>query len=106
MEIRVTERPDLAPFLDRLADAAGKSIMPHFRAAASVEDKGKGRFDPVTIADRAAEEAMRALINAEFPAHGIVGEEFGSERAEVCRAADAHELTCRAGEDSIPGGAG
>jgi myo-inositol-1(or 4)-monophosphatase len=79
----VTELPELAAFLDRLADAAGKSIMPHFRAAASVEDKGGGRFDPVTIADRAAEEAMRALINAELPDHGIIGEEFGSERADA-----------------------
>ena len=41
---------------------------------------------PVTIADRNAEAAMRRLIEARYPAHGIVGEEFGSLRpdAEWC----------------------
>ena len=79
----MTDLLTLPAFMSRLADAASDSIMPHFRAAASVEDKGAGRFDPVTIADRAAEEAMRTLINAAYPHHGIVGEEFGSERADA-----------------------
>ncbi len=57
--------------------------MPHFRAPLAVTDKGGGRFDPVTVADRAAEQAMRALINATFPEHGIVGEEYGAERADA-----------------------
>jgi myo-inositol-1(or 4)-monophosphatase len=83
LEIPVTDLRDLPPFLDRLADAAANAIMPHFRAAAPVEDKGKGRFDPVTIADRAAEEAMRELIGTEYPAHGIIGEEFGSEHPDA-----------------------
>ena len=38
---------------------------------------------PVTIADREAEAAMRALIAARFPAHGIVGEEYGREREDA-----------------------
>src|SRR5690606_38071826 len=40
-------------------------------------------FDPVTAADRAAEQAMRALIREKFPAHGVIGEEFGPERADA-----------------------
>jgi myo-inositol-1(or 4)-monophosphatase len=72
---------ELVDFLDRLADVASDSIMPHFRAEAVVESKGDDGFDPVTIADRAAEAAMRALITATWPDHGIVGEEFGTERA-------------------------
>jgi inositol-phosphate phosphatase/L-galactose 1-phosphate phosphatase/histidinol-phosphatase len=37
----------------------------------------------VTAADRAAEAAMRRLIAARFPEHGIVGEEYGSERDDA-----------------------
>jgi myo-inositol-1(or 4)-monophosphatase len=70
----------LRSFADQLASAACDSIMPHFRAGIAVEDKGAKTYDPVTIADRAAEAAMRQLINAEYPDHGIVGEEFGPER--------------------------
>ncbi len=66
-----------------MADAAAAAIMPHFRAATAVENKGADHFDPVTIADRAAEEAMRALISAEFPNHGIIGEEFGNDRPDA-----------------------
>lgn len=70
-------------FLDRLADAASEAIMPHFRAEAAVDNKSDSHFDPVTIADRNAEAAMRRLINATWPDHGIVGEEYGSERPEA-----------------------
>jgi myo-inositol-1(or 4)-monophosphatase len=73
----------LPAFLDRLAGAAADSIMPHFRAGAAVANKQTTHFDPVTIADRAAEQAMRAIITAIYPGHGIVGEEFGSERADA-----------------------
>ncbi len=69
----------MLPFLDRLADVASEAIMPHFRASAAVDNKAAEGFDPVTAGDRAAEEALRALINATYPAHGIMGEEFGNE---------------------------
>jgi len=75
---------DFAAFVDQLADAAGEAILPFFRTSLAVEDKGRdGRFDPVTAADRAAEVAMRTLIHRAFPEHGIIGEEFGSERADA-----------------------
>ncbi|HVZ99330.1 MAG TPA: histidinol-phosphatase [Caulobacterales bacterium] len=77
-------------FADVLADAAGAAIMPYFRARHTVEHKGGQRLDPVTEADRAAEQAMRALIEREFPDHGIVGEEFGAKpaRGGYCWALD------------------
>ena len=75
--------PALLAFVDRLADAASDSIMPHFRAALSVESKGAAGFDPVTIADRNAEAAMRRLIGETWPDHGIIGEEHGSERPDA-----------------------
>jgi myo-inositol-1(or 4)-monophosphatase len=63
----------------RLADAAGAAIRPYFRSALVPEDKGKGpeRYDPVTLADRAAEAAMRAILRQEQPGHAIWGEEEG-----------------------------
>jgi histidinol phosphatase-like enzyme (inositol monophosphatase family) len=64
-------------FIQRLADAAGAVIRPYFRRKIEVIDKGKTGFDPVTAADKGAEEAIRALIARERPADGILGEEFG-----------------------------
>jgi len=75
---------DFAAFVDRLATVSGEAILPFFRTALGVENKaGTGAFDPVTAADRAAETAMRTLIRQTFPGHGIIGEEFGSERTEA-----------------------
>lgn len=75
---------DFAGFVDGLATASARSILPFFRTALVSEDKSKGGvFDPVTEADKAAEVAMRRLIADTFPQHGIVGEEFGSEREEA-----------------------
>ena len=70
-------------FLDALADAAEAAIRPLFRTRLAVEDKGATGFDPVTIADRGAEAAMRRLIGEHYPEHGIVGEEYGAEREDA-----------------------
>ena len=61
------------------ADAAGAVILPYFRAPMTAEQKGDA--SPVTRADREAEQAMRAIITARHPGHGLLGEEFGQERA-------------------------
>ena len=75
---------DFAAFVDELASVSGETIRPFFRTALGVENKSPaGGFDPVTAADRAAEAAMRALIKKTFPAHGVVGEELGAERADA-----------------------
>lgn len=75
---------DFGAFIDQLAAVSGDAIRPFFRTALSVEDKSRGGvFDPVTAADRAAELAMRTLIRRNFPAHGIIGEEFGPERPDA-----------------------
>ena len=60
----------------RLAEAARSEIVPHFRQGLAAERKADA--SPVTLADRAAEAAMRALIAAEMPQDGIIGEEFGT----------------------------
>ena len=64
-----------------LADAAGEAIRPYFRQPIRVDDKPD--LSPVTAADRAAETAMRQLIAARLPDHGIIGEEFGREREDA-----------------------
>ncbi|TFF25462.1 histidinol-phosphatase [Jiella endophytica] len=73
--------PD-ATFLMALADAADRETLPRFRAGGGVDNKlGKGAFDPVTEADRAAEQAIVGLIRRDFPNHAILGEEFGETAA-------------------------
>jgi myo-inositol-1(or 4)-monophosphatase len=73
---------DLAAFACALADAARAVTLPAAAEAQLPENKATdGRFDPVTAADRGAEQAMRALIEADYPEHGIDGEEFGSRPA-------------------------
>ena len=61
----------------RLADAAGAAIRPFFRSDYRIETKPDA--SPVTEADRAAEAAMRRLIEAEAPRDGIIGEEYGEK---------------------------
>ncbi|PZP85392.1 MAG: histidinol phosphate phosphatase [Azospirillum brasilense] len=63
------------PFAHQLADAAAEAIRPFFGAHGAVETKGDA--SPVTQADKAAEAAMRTLIEAHHPEHGIYGEEYG-----------------------------
>jgi myo-inositol-1(or 4)-monophosphatase len=75
---------DFSAFIGRLATASGETILPFFRTSLSIDDKSQTHdFDPVTEADRAAEAVMRRLIKANFPRHGIVGEEFGNEDVEA-----------------------
>ncbi|MBS0249104.1 MAG: histidinol-phosphatase [Proteobacteria bacterium] len=74
---------DFTSFVDRLATVSGETIMPFFRTALTVENKKAGGFDPVTAADRAAEEAMRRQIRQTFPEHGILGEEYGTEGSDA-----------------------
>ena len=70
----------LTEFAGALADLAGQSIVPHFRQSIVVDEKpGRGYFDPVTVADRAAETVMRDHIHRNYPDHGIFGEEHGYE---------------------------
>ncbi|MGR3615660.1 MAG: histidinol-phosphatase [Paracoccaceae bacterium] len=63
----------------RMADAARAAILPHFRAPdLNAENKEAEGFDPVTVADRAAEQAMRKILGELRPEDAILGEEFGN----------------------------
>lgn len=61
-----------------LAEAARPRTLEHFRAAGlSAENKLEDSFDPVTVADRAAEKAMRDVLADLRPDDAIFGEEYG-----------------------------
>ena len=90
------EMPDIHSFDDylacahALADTAAHQTMQYFRQATPVENKAEaGRagaqkdFDPVTAADRGAENAIRAELAVRFPDHGIHGEEYGLTNPEA-----------------------
>jgi histidinol phosphatase-like enzyme (inositol monophosphatase family) len=69
---------ELLAVAEALADAARAAILPHFRAEGlGADDKGSTLFDPVTVADRAAERAMREVLAARRPQDAILGEEYG-----------------------------
>jgi len=62
----------------KLADLAAEVTLSLFRRHGETIDKaGPGAFDPVTRADREAEQVMRAFLESELPDDGIDGEEFG-----------------------------
>ena len=63
------------------ADVAGAVVRPFFRAGLGADQKADR--SPVTIADRTAEQAMRAVLTERFPDHGVLGEEFGLDRPEA-----------------------
>lgn len=73
-----TLRADLIRTAEALADTARAAILPHFRRHGLTSDnKLQGGFDPVTVADRNAEAAMRAVLAERRPDDAILGEEFG-----------------------------
>lgn len=64
-----------------LADRSGRVILPHFRTVLDVANKAAAGFDPVTVADRAAEAAIREALATRHPDHAILGEEYGASGA-------------------------
>lgn len=66
---------NLLEFAQELAWHAGKITLAYF--GTGVVPELKADQSPVTIADRQSEERMRAMIEARFPDHGILGEEYG-----------------------------
>ena len=62
------------------ADVAAAVVRPYYRMGVSADSKADA--SPVTVADRTAEQAMRAVLSQRFPEHGILGEEFGLDRPE------------------------
>lgn len=78
MTVDQSTHAELVRVAHALADSARPVTLEHFRTSGlTAEDKGGAAFDPVTIADRNAEKAMRAVLAAQRPQDAILGEEFG-----------------------------
>jgi histidinol phosphatase-like enzyme (inositol monophosphatase family) len=74
------ERAEIVATAHELAEAARTETLRHFRAHGLFADtKETAHFDPVTIADRAAEQAMRGILARRRPDDAIYGEEFGAQ---------------------------
>ena len=73
--------PDIVAFAHRLADASGKVVRRYFRQPIAIDYKADD--SPATRADRETETAIREMIAAEYPEHGVIGEEQPPERADA-----------------------
>lgn len=73
----------LRRFAERLADEARKQTLPRFRMGGAIFNKAGAGFDPVTDADREAERKLREIVSAQYPSHGVIGEEFSSHNADA-----------------------
>jgi histidinol phosphatase-like enzyme (inositol monophosphatase family) len=78
----MTSPAHVLAFAHLLADAARIAILPYFRGASGIENKAVIGFDPVTLADKAAEMAMRDLIRHHRPNDAIIGEEFDDHEGQ------------------------
>jgi histidinol phosphatase-like enzyme (inositol monophosphatase family) len=76
--------PDLRNILDfavEIAQQAGSLTLAWFNTGVAVDLKADQ--SPVTIADRSAEKHLRERIEAAYPDHGVLGEEFGEKAGRV-----------------------
>ncbi len=73
---------EILPFAQRLVEESSRVILAHYLDP-HLQVERKVDETPVTQADREAEARMRELIEKRFPDHGIVGEEYGSARADA-----------------------
>lgn len=78
MSIEVSEHAGLIAAAEAMADAAAAVTLPLFRSEvlATQNKLGDGGFDPVTQADREAEQAIRAVVAERYPHDAVLGEEF------------------------------
>lgn len=70
---------DLLDFARQTAFEAGRLTLGYFQTG--VKPDFKADDSPVTIADKNAEELIRKRIEAAYPHHAILGEEFGEVRS-------------------------
>ena len=87
MSLDAARLSEFDDFLIELNRAAAGAILPLFRGDHGLTNKyaerPQGGFDPVTEADQGAERAIRALISARYPEHGVIGEEYGEDRPDA-----------------------
>ena len=73
--------PEFIDFAHRLADRTGEIIRRNFRTPLTVTHKPDA--SPVTEVAQEAERAIRDMVRARYPEHGVIGEEFEAERPDA-----------------------
>lgn len=81
--VRAASSHEFVEAAEELARLTGSVALRHYRSTLQVEHKADG--SPVTIADRAAEQAAREWVRRRFPEDGVLGEELGEERPDARR---------------------
>jgi myo-inositol-1(or 4)-monophosphatase len=71
-------KSELRAVAEEAADAARVETLRHFRAASLTAESKRADFDPVTVADRASEAAIREVIGRRRPGDAILGEEYAA----------------------------
>ncbi len=80
MGLNEAEAAEIIAVAHELADAAREATLRHFRRPGlPVESKERAGFDPVTLADRLAEQRMRDILARRRPGDAILGEEYGAQ---------------------------
>jgi histidinol phosphatase-like enzyme (inositol monophosphatase family) len=69
---------ELRAVAEEAADAARVETLRHFRSFGLSADSKRVDFDPVTVADRASETAIREVIGRRRPGDAILGEEYAA----------------------------
>jgi fructose-1,6-bisphosphatase/inositol monophosphatase family enzyme len=77
---------DLAVVEDIIRSVNEQAVLPRFRSLSDSDIAMKGPMDPVTVADREAEELLRDRLTAFLPGSVVVGEEAVSDDPLVLRA--------------------
>lgn len=80
-ELTRTQKNEFIEFITHLCQEAAKEILPHYGPEVAIEHKSDAT--PVTLADRNAEKRIREVLAERYPTHGIIGEEYGSERDDA-----------------------
>lgn len=75
------QKDEFIKFIAYLCEEAAKEILPHYGPDVAIERKSDAT--PVTLADRNAEKRIREILAERYPEHGIIGEEYGSERPDA-----------------------
>jgi histidinol phosphatase-like enzyme (inositol monophosphatase family) len=84
MSLSPARLDEFQAFILELNEAAAGVALPLFRTDCGMENKpGSSGYDPVTEADKGAERAIRKLIAQRYPEHGVLGEEYGADRADA-----------------------
>ena len=80
-ELSSEQNETFKAFAVELCNEAAKEILPHYGPEVEIERKSDAT--PVTLADRNAEKRIREIIEARYPEHGIIGEEYGRVREDA-----------------------